>query len=104
MTQKLIYDQHGDIKRVVHWDADQGFFGDFAIELIQNLDPLLEQNKRLREQSQKGQATKQTFTLMGSVPAFIIEKADREQWDAKDWDRFFNDPDNAVFKTYWGRV
>jgi hypothetical protein len=34
----------------------------------------------------------------------VAEQAIREQWDDNDWKRGLNDPDNAAFRIWPGRV
>jgi hypothetical protein len=34
----------------------------------------------------------------------VAEKAIRENWDDSDWKKWLNDPDNAAFRIWPGRV
>jgi len=38
------------------------------------------------------------------VPVSVAERAMREDWDEKDWAKWLNDPDNAAFRVWPGRV
>lgn len=42
--------------------------------------------------------------LARGVPMTVAEQALREDWDDNDWKKWLNDPDNAAFRIWPGRV
>jgi hypothetical protein len=100
-AQKIIYAADGTIARVLHAD-DRDPFGDFAIETFEDVEPLLDSVKHMREV----QNPKAHMRHVAEVPVTIYEKAVREGWanDQAAWARFLNDPDNRAFRVWEGRL
>lgn len=48
--------------------------------------------------------TNSTNKLVARVPMTVMEQSIHEQWDEGDWKRWLNDPDNAAFRIWQGRV
>jgi hypothetical protein len=67
----------------------------------QDLEQAIENNKILRETHPRRSTNK---LLARGVPITVAEQADREDWDENDWKRWLNDPDNAAFRVWRGRV
>lgn len=87
----------GAIQRAIHVDPDNPYR--FTTETSVTLpDAFFTRNKALAE-DQKG-PTK----LVARVPVTIYEQSVREEWDDADWARWLNDPDNAAFRVWPGRV
>ena len=61
----------------------------------------LENNKVMRELHPRRSNNK---LIARGVPITVAEQAIRENWDANDWKRWLNDPDNAAFRIWPGRV
>ena len=65
------------------------------------MDGVIETNKIMREL----QPQKSTNKLVArGIPMTVYERSIHEQWDDKDWDKWLNDPDNAMFRVWEGRV
>lgn len=45
-----------------------------------------------------------TNKLVARVPMTVMEQSIHEQWDDNDWKRWLNDPDNAAWRIWQGRV
>ena len=99
--KKFIYDAHGSVARVLHAD-DRDPSGDFTIETIEDVEPVLESVKRLREDHKPRGDMKH----VARVHVTIVEKAMREGWfnDQAAWNRFLNDPDNKDLRVWGGRL
>lgn len=50
------------------------------------------------------QPRRSTNKLLARVPMTVMEQSIHEQWDESDWKRWLNDPDNAHFRVWPGRV
>lgn len=61
----------------------------------------IENNKIARELHPRRSTNK---LVARAVPMTVAERAIREQWDDNDWKRWLNDPDNAAFRVWPGRV
>lgn len=81
------------------WEDDKPL--DLTVLTEQDLTNTIEMNKIVREQHPRRSTNK---LLARGVPITVAEKAMREQWDAKDWAKWLDDPDNAVFRIWPGRV
>jgi|SRR4029079_7313664 hypothetical protein len=89
----------GDAKRTMIWEDDEPEIVHVYTE--QDMTEIVEENKVMRELHPK----KSTHRLIArGVPMTVAEKALREQWDQKDWAKWLNDPDNAAFRIWPGRV
>lgn len=95
--RREIYDHRGDVVKVLHTQGDQG-----VIETFQDVEPIIEEVKALRENHAQGGHLKHA----ARVPMIIYEQAVREGWanDQKAWDKWLNDPANKVFRVWEGRV
>ncbi|NNM74755.1 hypothetical protein [Enterovirga aerilata] len=101
-TQQTVYEARGTLKRILVNDPLDGFYGQFTAVAEQECEPLIEENKALREM----QTGKERFRLVARVPVPIYEQALREGWaydDAK-WRKWLNDPDNRAFRVSEERV
>ena len=100
-AQKVIYAHDGTVARVLHAD-DRDPYGDFAIETFEDVEPLLDSVKTLREEHRNGGDMKH----VARVPVTIYEKALREGWatDQAAWARVLNDPDNTAVRVWGGRL
>jgi hypothetical protein len=102
MGQKVIYDHTGTVVRVLHASDKSDFFADFAVETLEDVEPLLDSVKVLRDDHRQGGDWKHVARL----PVTVIEQAMREGWmhDDARWKQFFNDPDNKHLRVWEGRV
>lgn len=41
---------------------------------------------------------------LARVPMTVMEQSIHEQWDEADWRKWLNDPENAAFRVWQGRV
>jgi hypothetical protein len=62
---------------------------------------IIENNQIMRELHPRRSTNK---LLARGVPLTVVEKSMREQWDDRDWAKWLDDPDNAVFRVWQGRV
>ena len=93
---KLIYTSAGGtVRRTLHVD-ESGFTQE--TELLYP-DDFGQRNRELGE-TQQGDMK----LVARGVPLFVYEQSEREGWDEKDWARWLNDPDNALFRVWPGRV
>lgn len=69
--------------------------------IVQDCEPIVERAKMLSE-LEPGK----DFRHVMVVPQFILNQAYREGWfnDKAKWKQVINDPDNAAFRTWKGRV
>jgi hypothetical protein len=96
--RKFVYQETDGVRRTLVWDdADPTQFGVFTEADLSNLERLN------REQGERESARHATTTL-ARVPLTVWEKAYFENWDERDWNRFLNDPDNAHFRVWPGRL
>lgn len=65
------------------------------------MDGVLKSIEGLRDEGHKpGSANR----LVARVPLTVVEQSIHEQWDDNDWKKWLNDPDNAAFRVWRGRV
>lgn len=99
--RKYIYDANGTVVRELHADPEAPF-GGFAINTIEDVEPIIESAKVLRENHKP----RGDMKLAARVPVTVVERAMREGWfhDDRAWRRWMNDPDNRDFRVWEGRV
>lgn len=98
MTVLKYWSAGGAALRTLHIDVDRP---DQVVQetTIEYPDDFAQRNRELGEQ-QTGD-----FKLVArGVPLFVWEQSEREQWDEADWAKWLNDPDNAAFRVWPGRV
>jgi len=97
--RKVVYRNDGAVKRTMVWEDDDPLT--LRVHTEQDLTQAIENNKILRELHPRRSTNK---LLARGVPITVAEKALREQWDQQDWARWLDDPDNAAFRVWQGRV
>ena len=81
------------------WEDDKPL--DIHVLTEQDLTNTIEMNKIVREQHPRRSTNK---LIARGVPITVAEQAMREQWDAQDWAKWLDNPDNAVFRIWPGRI
>jgi hypothetical protein len=89
----------GDAKRTMIWEDDQP--ETLHVYTEQDMTEIIEENKVMRELHPKKSHHR---VLARGVPITVAEQALREQWDEKDWAKWLNNPENAAFRVWPGRV
>jgi len=97
--RKVVYRNDGAVKRTMVWEDDQPDI--IHVYTEQDLTQAIENNKILREQHPRRSTNK---LVARGVPIQVAEKAMLEGWDEQDWARWLDDPDNAAFRIWQGRV
>ena len=96
---KRTYRNDGAVKRTMVWEDDQPEI--IHVYTEQDMTQIIEYNKVMRELH----PTRSTNKLVArGVPITVAERAMREDWDEKDWAKWLDDPDNAAFRVWQGRV
>ena len=70
----------------------------------QDVEPIIEQNNRIREMQQANGHRGEIFRKIASVPVAIYEQAVHEGWDEDDWTKWLNRSENKVFRVWEGSV
>lgn len=96
---KRVYRNADGVRRTAIWEDDNPSVVHVNTEV--DLTQALENNKILRETHPRRSTNK---LLARGVPLTVAEKATREQWDASDWAKWLDDPDNVAFRVWPGRV
>lgn len=95
MAKPFTYYTHGgQVRRRIFVDDQDPF--KYTQQTTQVLpERLAEQNRAL------GEATKLSSpvrVIARGVPIAVYEQSEREQWDEARWNRWLEDPDNAMFR------
>ena len=100
MTErKVTYRDDGAVKRTMIWeDEDPNII---HVYTEQDLTQAIENNKVVREHHPRRSTNK---LIARGVPITVAEQAMLEGWDEQDWAKWLNDPDNAAFRIWKGRV
>lgn len=72
----------------------------FTVHTEVEMDEVLEGIKRARDSVVPGSTNK----LVARVPMTVYEQSLLGQWDEAAWKKWLNDPDNAAFRVWQGRV
>jgi hypothetical protein len=100
MTEiKRVYRNSDGIRRTAIWEDDNPLIVHVKTEV--DLTQAIENNKILRELHPRRSTNK---VVARGVPLTVAERAMREQWSEKDWAKWLDDPDNAAFRVWQGRV
>ena len=97
--RKVTYRDDGAVKRTAVWEDDDPLT--IHVYTEQDMTQVVENNKVMRELHPQRSTNK---LLARGVPVSVAERSFREQWDAKDWAKWLDDPDNAAFRIWPGRV
>ncbi len=100
MKITLPYQRNQYVRNVIH--ADTSDPDKFTVQTTEELDQLFDYCSAKRDAA-SGRAP-EGMVHVAEVPLSIAETAEMEGWDEKDWRRWLNNPDNAMFRTWKGRV
>ena len=73
----------------------------------ENVQPILDQAKRLREENHQVGArvgSQNHLRHVAEVPMSVYNRSIREKWGKKEWRQWANDPDNACLRVTQGRI
>ena len=96
---KRIYRDDGAILREMIWEDTDPL--NVIIRTQQDLEQVVDNNRILQELHPRRSTNK---LVARGVPVSVAERAMREQWDERDWAKWLDDPDNAAFRVWPGRV
>ncbi len=99
MTDKVILSTYNGITEYQHVDHEKP--GDLTIETVQDCTDIVDYVKIARERP-----VGKEWRHAASIPLTFIDKMARDGslLDRKAWHRFLNDPDNAAFRVWNGRI
>ena len=97
--RKVVYRDDGAVKRTMIWDDDDP--DTVHVHTEQDLEQALKNNAIMRDLHPRRSTNK---LLARGVPVSVYEKSVLEDWDSKKWAQWLNDPDNAAFRVWKGRV
>lgn len=101
MRIALPYQRNRFVRSTVHADTDAP--DGFTLQTTEELDRLLAYCADMRDEME-GRPVEGAFHV-AEIPITVYEKAVQEGWDNPDgWRRWLNDPANAPFRTWKGRV
>lgn len=99
IENKRVYRNSDGVRRTsVTSDEDP-----FSVAVFTEVDltRTIENNKIVREQHPRRSTNK---LLARGVPLTVWEQSVREGWDERKWAQWLDDPDNAAFRIWPGRV
>src|SRR5688572_26862170 len=99
MESKFVYRNDGAVRRTSVVDPDKP--GEVGVYTEVDMTQAIENNKIARELHPRRSMNK---LVAKNVPMTVVEQSIREQWDDNDWKKWLNDPDNAAFRIWPGRV
>jgi len=97
--RKIVYRNDGAVKRTMIWEDDAPSI--VHVKTESDMAQTIENNKAMRELHPQRSTNK---LVARGVPITVAEKALREGWDESDWNKWLNDPDNAAFRVWPGRL
>jgi hypothetical protein len=96
---KRVYRDSGGVRRTSITDDE--YPDRLVVYTEMDMGRIIENNQIMRELHPRRSTNK---LLARGVPLTVAEKAMREQWDERDWAKWLDDPDNAAFRVWQGRV
>jgi hypothetical protein len=96
-TRLTYYSADGVTRTSIVDDADPDKFRVFTEVQMDEVLKGIERDRELLD-------PKSTNKLLARVPMTVMEQSIHEQWDDNDWKKWLNDPDNAAFRVWQGRV
>lgn len=100
MTErKLVLSNNGQFAEVAYFDSDKP--DDLQIKTFEDMEPIIERARAL-----SALTPGKDIRHAAVVPQHVLDKAYREGWfnDQDKWREWANDPANACFRTWPGRL
>ena len=99
MEVKKTYRKSDGVTRTMIWEDDESDTVHVHTEI--DMTQAVENNKILSELHPRRSTNK---LVARGVPLTVYEQSVQENWDDDRWKRWLNDPDNAAFRVWKGRV
>lgn len=96
---KTVYRDSDGVRRTMITDDDRP--DDINVFTEVDMTGVYETNKIMRELHPEKSTNK---LLARGIPMTVYEKSILEDWDDNKWKQWLNDPDNAAFRIWEGRV
>lgn len=104
-TLKTLLSRTNGMSEVLHFDYNNGAQ---ALHTVthEDMDPLLDRVKEIKDTANWEKTRKEPMRHVAVIPQFVLDKAAREGWfnDKQKWTDWANDPINACFRTWPGRI
>jgi hypothetical protein len=97
---KILYQNRDGVKRTMIADTETP--DKFTVHTSVEMDRVLESIKEAQEV--EAGKSRPTNRHLARVPMTVYEQSIVEQWDENRWKQWLNDPDNAYFRVWPGRV
>ena len=100
--REKVYHRRDGLVRTIKVEGD----GTTILQTYQDMEPIIEENKRLRENMKSYGHRGEVLRKIATIPVDVYEKAYREsRHDDPDWlQKWLNDHDNKVFRVWEGTV
>jgi len=101
MNIKIPYQRSAHLRNTIH--ADSSDPDKFTVQTTEDVSAIVDfcQQKQWDTRLDK----RDGMFHVAEVPVSVYEQAVHEGWDNPEgWKRWLNDPDNAIFRTWKGRV
>lgn len=99
MEHKTVYVDDGGVRRTLISDDD----APAVIRVYTEVDmSAVVENNHIYRDIQNPRSTNKLVAR--GIPMTVYEKSILEDWDDNDWKKWLNDPDNAAFRIWQGRV
>jgi hypothetical protein len=99
VERKHVYRDADGVRRTAIWEDDNP--SELTVKTEIDLTQAVDNNAILRETHPRRSTNK---LVARGVPLTVAEQAIREQWSDRDWAKWLDDPDNAAFRVWQGRV
>lgn len=99
-TKKALLEHFGYKAEILHFDPNDKS-GTHTVETVWDVSPIVEAAKILADEPPG-----KDFRHAAFIPEYVMDQAFREGWfnDPKKWKDWANNPENAAFRTWKGRL
>lgn len=95
---RMVYRNSDGIRRTSIIDTDRP--GTFTVYTEADMTEVIEEIKVMRDNLPARSVNKH----LARIPMTVYEQSIHEDWGDDDWKKWLNDPDNAAFRVWQGRV
>ena len=97
--KRLLSEPGDSMQEIVHFHDDGK--GTVTVETREDCTALVEHAKAMRDEP-----VGKDMKLAAYIPEYVMDQAFKEGWanDMKAWKKWLNDPDNAAFRVWPGRM
>lgn len=104
-VRKTLVARTNGMSEILYFDDNNGGQNLHTVT-VEDIDKIAREAAEIRDQANWALTKAEPMRHAAKIPQYVLDKAMREGWfnDNEKWRAWANDPDNAIFRTWPGKL